>query len=317
MTDSEKRPLFSIITPARNLEGVIGATIRSLQEQTCTDWECIVVDDASTDGTVREVEAFRDNRIRIIAHEQRQGVSGGRNTAMAAARGTFLVFLDGDDLLFPRSLQRFADAFANNPEAAVLYGEVQMLKEDGSPAGKVKRSLFHPRPSGDILPALLKRNLIVTGALAVRTAAARQSGNFNTTLPIAEDWEYWCRLAAEHLFVYLGGGAIAGYRIRENSASRSGEHSPETGLAAVDTLFSNPLIVARMGEKKCASLKREAQASVYEYAANHYLRTKRWQEARQLLRKSIALAGSRPRPLILLFFARLGFLPAAIKKRLK
>lgn len=317
MTDSDNKALFSIITPARNLEAVIGHTIGSLQEQSYSHWECIVVDDASTDGTVEALRALNEPRIRLFFHEERQGVSAARNTAIEEASGAFLLFLDGDDLLFAQSLERFHQAFREHPESDVVYGEIQMLAEDGSPLGQVKGPVFHPRPSGHILPALLQRNLIATGSLAVRAEAIRRTGGFNPSLAIAEDWEYWCRLAATSSFHYLGGAPVAGYRIRRDSASRSGEHSADTGLAAVEAIFSNPLITDTLKAKKCASLKREAQASVYEYGANHCLRTQRWREGRRLLWKSIRLTCFRPRPWILLFFATLGFLPGAIKKRLK
>ncbi|NLN91791.1 MAG: glycosyltransferase [Candidatus Hydrogenedens sp.] len=318
MTDPENKALFSIITPARNLETLIGYTMRSLQEQTYRHWECLVVDDASTDGTVEALRALDEPRIKLFFHEERQGVSAARNTALEHASGDYLLFLDGDDLLFSQTLERFYQGFQQHPESDVLYGEIQILQEDGSPMGKAKGSFFHPRPTGHILPALLKRNLITTGAtLALRAEAAHRTGGFNPSLAIAEDWEYWCRLAATSTFRYLGGSPVAGYRIRQDSASRSGEHSPDTGLAAVETIFSNPLITGTLTQKRCASLKREAQASVYEYAANHYLRTHRWREGRLLLWKSIRHAGFRPRPWILLIFAILGFQPGWLAKRLK
>ncbi|HQB02755.1 MAG TPA: glycosyltransferase family A protein, partial [Candidatus Hydrogenedentes bacterium] len=95
MTDSFVHPVISIITPARNQERYIQEMLRSIQAQSFQQWECIVVDDASTDGTADAVHSLHDPRIRLISHEVRQGVSHARNTGMAHAAGTFLYFLDG------------------------------------------------------------------------------------------------------------------------------------------------------------------------------------------------------------------------------
>lgn len=317
MTDSFVHPVISIITPARNQERYIQEMLRSIQAQSFQQWECIVVDDASTDGTADAVHSLHDPRIRLISHEVRQGVSHARNTGMAHAAGTFLYFLDGDDLLFPGSLERFIRCFEAHPRYSVVYGEVQILASDGSPSGKAKAPLFHPRPTGNILTALLKRNLIPTGALCVRAETAQSAGGFNPSLSIAEDWEYWCRLASLTPFFYLGAKPLAGYRIHSAGTSRSGKYGADAGLSAVDAIFSNPSIRQQAGAKKSASLKKEAQASTYEYAANHCLRNRQWQEARQLLRKTLGHSFFRPRAWILLFFACIGFLPGFVERHLK
>ena len=98
----------SIILPAYNCEEYIRHTIRSVQNQEYHNWELIIVNDASTDNTLAEIEkcALNDNRIRVISHQKNQGVAAARNTAIAEANGRFLAFIDADDLWSKEKLSR-------------------------------------------------------------------------------------------------------------------------------------------------------------------------------------------------------------------
>ena len=97
-------PFFSIIMPAYNRAGLIGRAIRSCLVQDFEDFEIVITDDASTDGTAGAVESIRDGRIRLLRHAANRGRCPSRNTAMREARGAWFVFLDSDDELTPGGL---------------------------------------------------------------------------------------------------------------------------------------------------------------------------------------------------------------------
>ena len=103
---SEK--LVSIVTPAYNCAEFIGRTIESVQAQTYQNWEMIVVDDCSTDDTRATVESYArdDSRIRYCALETNSGAAVARTTAMRLARGSYMAFLDSDDLWLPEKLEK-------------------------------------------------------------------------------------------------------------------------------------------------------------------------------------------------------------------
>jgi teichuronic acid biosynthesis glycosyltransferase TuaG len=103
-----KAPLVSIITPARNAAETLAASIDSASEQSLRDWEMLVIDDASSDGTaaLAERRAAADPRIRLLRQGQRRGVAAARNAGLAEARGRFVAFLDADDLWMPEKLAR-------------------------------------------------------------------------------------------------------------------------------------------------------------------------------------------------------------------
>lgn len=100
-----KGPYFSIITPMHDRSMTIGRAIQSCLEQHFTDYELLVVDDASSDNSVNVVSEFSDHRIRIFQHERNRGPCPARNTAIARARGEWFVMLDSDFALLPGALE--------------------------------------------------------------------------------------------------------------------------------------------------------------------------------------------------------------------
>lgn len=108
--------LISIITPVYNAGAYIEKTIKSVLVQTYANWEMLIVDDCSTDNTVRIIEQYceLDKRIKLIKHQQNKGVAAARNTALAESRGNFVAFLDSDDMWFPTKLEKQLDFMLAN-----------------------------------------------------------------------------------------------------------------------------------------------------------------------------------------------------------
>jgi glycosyltransferase involved in cell wall biosynthesis len=124
--------LVSIILPTYNRRETIRAAIASVQRQTFEDWELIVVDDGSTDGTASLIEGS-DPRL-VLIRQENQGVNGARNAAMLRARGGYIAFLDSDDEWLPHHLELSVAFFRAFPDEDFLSGE---FCEDGSPEGTV------------------------------------------------------------------------------------------------------------------------------------------------------------------------------------
>lgn len=128
----------SIITPAFNASHYISETITSVQDQTFTDWEMIIVDDCSKDNTYELACSFseKDKRIRVIKREKNGGVAAARNTALEAATGDFIAFLDSDDIWMPNKLEKQL-AFMESNDYALTYTMYQKFKTDLSQRGKI------------------------------------------------------------------------------------------------------------------------------------------------------------------------------------
>ncbi|MGB3525243.1 MAG: glycosyltransferase [Flavobacteriales bacterium] len=119
-------PLISVIMPAYNAEGYIGEAIASVQAQTWSNWELLVVDNASTDNTSRIVASAKDDRIRFLEEPER-GVSKARNRALEAAQGELYCFLDADDFLPPESLRIRAEILLRTPSTLFADGAVMRM----------------------------------------------------------------------------------------------------------------------------------------------------------------------------------------------
>lgn len=157
----------SIIVPTYNYGEFIGETLSSLLEQTYPDWNCIVVDDGSTDDTRRVVESFvsRDSRFRYI-HQNNAGVAAARNNALRYADGDYVQFLDADDLIGRRKLEVQVSFLNSNPQIDLIYGEARYFRT-GNPNER-RFSMFEPdvewmpKLSGEgagIIEAILKNNI--------------------------------------------------------------------------------------------------------------------------------------------------------------
>ena len=132
--------LVSIITPNYNCARFIAQTIESVLAQTHTDWEMLIVDDCSTDGSyeIALEYAARDPRIKVMRNERNSGAAVSRNRALDAAQGEYIAFLDSDDLWEPCKLERQI-AFMSQNACAFSYTRYDLIDEDGSPLGKTAR----------------------------------------------------------------------------------------------------------------------------------------------------------------------------------
>lgn len=124
-------PKVSVIIPTYNRSVSLARSIRSVLNQTCADFELIVIDDASTDDTEKEVRKLSDKRIRIIKHSENLGGSAARNTGINNANGRYVAFLDSDDEWLPRKLERqigVMDTFTSDEWGGVYCGRYDVIR---------------------------------------------------------------------------------------------------------------------------------------------------------------------------------------------
>jgi glycosyltransferase involved in cell wall biosynthesis len=187
-------PDVSVVIPTRNRWDLLSRSgLSAALMQTGVNLEIIVVDDGSTDDTPARLAALEseDPRVRVIRHDERQGVSRARNRGIAEARAEWLAFLDDDDLWSPDKLRRQLD-LARRTRAGFVYGSAIVL--DGR--RNVLRLLESPQPTA--LPEhLARQNVVPAGQSNVlaRTDAVRRLGGFDDQLALIADWDMWIRLA--------------------------------------------------------------------------------------------------------------------------
>ncbi|HUW56389.1 MAG TPA: glycosyltransferase family 2 protein [Planctomycetota bacterium] len=193
------QPLISIVIPAYNRAVKIVEALDSVQEQTYTNWEAVVVDDGSTDGTPEVVErlAASDPRIRLVRHKTNRGAQAARNTGIRASRGPWIAFLDSDDQYLANSLEIRLDT-ARRENVRVVYSDCYVVEPDRLP-----RAMKVLRLSGDIYPELLRRQGPMFQGLLVAREALEMIGGLDEKIERFQEWETSIRLARHHEFSFL------------------------------------------------------------------------------------------------------------------
>lgn len=223
LTGQDEASLVSVIIPTYNYARYLPSALRSLQLQTHANWECLVVDDGSTDDTAAVVgrTATRDPRVRYVAQDN-LGMSAARNRGIAAASGTYIQFLDADDALQARKLEiqvRYLEAHA---EADIVLGAWGHW--DGSDSLLGTRTSDPPLPEGAgerVVEALLRGNMIAVNAPLVRAEVVRAVGGFDERIGAHEDWEYWLRCALMGVQYARVSGAASMALVRRHRTSVS------------------------------------------------------------------------------------------------
>lgn len=300
----------SVVTPAFNVASFIASAIESLRAQSHADWEMLVVDDGSSDGTMGVVAGFADARIRLI-RQANTGVSAARNRGMAAAAGAALVFLDADDWLAPDALARLVAALQAAPEAVAAYGAYATVPEEAQPGAAPLQVKRGPFPAGDVTEALLRQNWLANGGhLLVRRDAVQMAGPFRADIRYGEDWEYWIRLSLLGGFATVpGDDPLLFVRQRRGSAYHRMAHDPAAFLPAMEAIFGNPALAAKLGPVRVAALRRRAEAENDWIIGRELIRHGQARRGLPHLRRSLAAAPSAKRALMLAAAHALPLLP--------
>ena len=213
------KKLVSVCIPAYNNEDTIEATVRSALNQTYENLEVIVVDDCSRDGTVKQVEAIQDSRLRLIRNEKNLGMGGNWNKAIFQARGEYVKLLCGDDILYPESIEKEAEALFQNPDVSLAMSDTRLINMQGGPIGSFKRFPVNGRMNGRKLAriSLLFNNFFGAPCNNLfRKSTAESLGGFDTGFTYILDFDFWVRLASMG-YVYVIHEPLNGCRVRQDS----------------------------------------------------------------------------------------------------
>ena len=133
-------PLVAIGMPVYNCEGTVAESIASILNQTLKDWELIVYDDSSRDGTLAVVRKFNDPRIRVVEGGRNRGLPACLNEIIAQCKSEYFARMDGDDIAYPNRLQSQLDFLQNHSEVDLVAGSILVFSGDGAALG-VRRSV--------------------------------------------------------------------------------------------------------------------------------------------------------------------------------
>jgi tetratricopeptide (TPR) repeat protein len=224
----------SVIIPAYNQAPYLSKSIQSVLDQTCQDFEIMVVDDGSTDDTAAVVQSFHDDRIHYIYQENR-GLSAARNTGIDNSTAEYITYLDSDDLFLPMKIELLGGVLDQDPDIGFLAGQAVPIDELEKPVGKI----FDAPMPGD-LNQLLLGNPLHVGSVMLRRSWQEKVGLFDESLRSYEDWDMWLRLARANCRMSWVAKPVSLYRFHRKQMTRQGNQMTQATFAVLDKHFSDP-----------------------------------------------------------------------------
>lgn len=196
---TNRSPVVSVCVPTYNSARFIAATVQSILDQTFPDFEVIVVDDASTDGTAEIVAAMEDPRLRLIRNRENLGAVANWNKAVGPASGTYVKLVCGDDLLASDCLETQVEAMERDQSVVIVAGRRDIIDEQGEVlfAGRGLRGLVGIFDGRTAIARTVRSGTNQLGEPAcvlLRAATMKSVGEFNGHVPYMIDLEYWVRM---------------------------------------------------------------------------------------------------------------------------
>jgi glycosyltransferase involved in cell wall biosynthesis len=213
-------PRVSVVIPTYNCERFLERAIRSVLAQTYRDYELIIVDDGSTDGTQSVVAGYGD-AVRYMYHPN-QGASAARNSAISQATGEFIAYLDADDLWSPNKLALQVEYLDEHPTCGFVHTEVAVIDEhDAILHACFNRDTGRAVPQGRCVGDVLQRSHIQTLTVLERRVVFDDVGYFDLRLPVAQDYLHWILIVLRGYEIGYLSDPLGSYRWRAGSLMSS------------------------------------------------------------------------------------------------
>lgn len=224
----------------RNGLPYLESAIESIRAQTFTGWEFVIVDNASTDGTVEAIEriARSESRIRFIRNPQDLGHSGGLNRGLAECRGEWIARMDADDIALPERLERQLAFVAANPDLKTTSCLAHYIDSQGKRVGKFVHDLTTREAFERYRSENLAIGILHPGALIER-ATLEEVGGYRPQFGAANDIDLWCRISDRNL-ILVQAECLMEYRIHGGSLSAQSYE-----LARLKHLWARDSMIAR------------------------------------------------------------------------
>lgn len=300
--------MISVVIPAYNAEPFIGATLESVLAQTSGELEVIVVDDGSTDRTHDVVSSFSP-RVNLVTGP-RQGVSAARNTGVRRSIGSYIAFMDHDDLWEPGKIARQAAVLNADPHVALVFTQA-LVEKNGQLV-----EIFPQIPDLHEFMSAAHENLLHWNYVPMSSVMVRRSslagvgdGPFDPRFRFSEDWDLWLRIAASS-----GPGGLVfipepltRYQIMQGRATERMADLRMEDIQIFDEQLAAHPELGRANPKRCRSTRYRLR----EQAGYWLLREGRLPEARRVLREAWRLRPLSTKPLKYLVASMVGVRPAA------
>ncbi len=230
-------PKISVIIPTYNRKSWLGRAIASVLRQSWQDFELLIVDDGSTDGTFEALlEPIVDPRVRTFRTANR-GVSAARNFAVQMSQGEWIGFLDSDDEWLPEKLEIQMRALAQHSDLRWIHSEEIWIRNGKRVNPKVK----HQKKGGDIFSDALRLCCVSPSAVLLQKSILAEVGPFREDFPVCEDYDLWLKISAKYPVGYTEQALIKKYGGHEDQLSRKYFAMDYWRIVAMDSLMQQGL----------------------------------------------------------------------------
>ena len=183
---------LSVILPSYNAHAGIHKALSSIREQSFSNFEIIIIDDGSDDGTIEYIRGVSDKRIRLIVRENESGITSALNRGIQESNGKYIARHDADDWSVPNRFEKQVEYLEANQEIALLGTGAYLVDADDR---KISQRRVDTNPS---LSDLIHHNEYVHGSVMMRKEALESVGGYDEWFPTTEDYDLWLRLANEY-----------------------------------------------------------------------------------------------------------------------
>lgn len=211
-------PLVSVVMPVFNGEAFLKAAMDSILSQTFQDFELLLINDGSTDGSRNLIQSYQDSRIRLLDNDRNRGLVYSRNRGLAEAKSSLVALLDADDVAVPERIAIQYEYMMENPELVMTGGHAEVIDAMGTPTGECYKM---PVRSADIQAELLFRNVFVNSTVMYRKEAVEKIGGYQGP-DFCEDYHLVFRMA-QHYQVENLDKVLVRYRVHKDNISREKE----------------------------------------------------------------------------------------------
>ena len=215
-----KDKIVSIVIPVYNQEKYLKQTLDSVLKQTYSTWECILINDGSSDDSVNIINKYasQDNRF-IFINSENKGVSNARNLGLQQAKGDYILFLDGDDLIHPEKLQRAISNFQKNEDLSIIFNTTNYFQ------GTIENTLYPLKIEAELLNfsdlvLYWGEKIIIPIHSAILKKSLFEDISFDCELTAQEDWLVWLRLFQKKPKVLVLDAVLSYYRKHHESRTQ-------------------------------------------------------------------------------------------------
>jgi glycosyltransferase involved in cell wall biosynthesis len=215
-------PAVSVIMPVYNAEKYLRAAIDSILQQTFTNFEFIIVNDCSTDGSEAIISSYTDDRIKLVKQQQNKGVVAAMNKGLEVAVAPFIAVMHADDISLPNRLELEYKYIYKNSNCAVLAGATVFIDEEGNPTGEIWKLDQQTKTAGEIRKTMVRENCITHSSVMMRVEIMKKYGYQSSPDHqgfAVEDYPLWLNVLSDDYEIHKLEEEVLLYRTHTNSAT--------------------------------------------------------------------------------------------------